>query len=80
MASELVGRMAILVATRRCLGMGVADSRALRCDSSVRMHRFVRRSAYVPFLRFWGDVRQDFLQSLAGALHGTLGSYLRDAL
>jgi hypothetical protein len=34
----------------------------------------------VPFRRFWGDVRREFMQRLSAALHGTLGSYLRDAL
>jgi hypothetical protein len=28
---------------------------------------------------FWGDVRREFTQRLSAALHGTLGSYLRDA-
>jgi hypothetical protein len=30
--------------------------------------------------RFWGDVRREFMQRLSAALHGTLGSYLRDTL
>jgi hypothetical protein len=34
--------MAILVAVRRFLGMGVADSRSLRYDFYVRMQHFVR--------------------------------------
>jgi hypothetical protein len=58
MAAELVDRMAILVAVRRSLGMGVADSRSLRSESYVRMKRFTRRNVYVPFWRFWGDVRR----------------------
>jgi hypothetical protein len=37
MAAELVDRLAILVAVRRFLGMGVADSRSLRSDNYVRM-------------------------------------------
>jgi hypothetical protein len=49
--------------------------------SYVHMQHFVRRSTTnVPFLRFWGDVRREFMQRLSAALHGILGSYLRDAL
>jgi hypothetical protein len=33
-----------------------------------------------PFDGFWGDVRREFLQRLFDDLHGTLGSYFRDAL
>jgi hypothetical protein len=29
---------------------------------------------------FWGNVRREFIQRLFAALHGTLGSYLCDAL
>jgi hypothetical protein len=54
MAGELVDHMAILVAARRFPGMGAADSRSLRSDNYVRMQRFVRRTTYVPFRRFWG--------------------------
>jgi hypothetical protein len=39
-----------------------------------------RRSTHVPFRRVWGDVRREFMQPLFAALHGTLGSQLRDAL
>jgi hypothetical protein len=35
---------------------------------------------FVPFQRFWGDVRREFLHRLCVARHGTLDSYLRDAL
>jgi hypothetical protein len=82
MAAELVDRlMAILVVVRRFLGMGAPDSRSLRSDSYVRMQHFVRRSStFVPFRRFLGDVRREFIQRLSAALHGTLGSYLSDAL
>jgi hypothetical protein len=80
MAAELVDRLAILVDVRRFPSMGAADSRSLRSDSYVRMQHFVRRSTSVPFRRFWGDVRREFMQRLSAALHGTLGSYLRDAL
>jgi hypothetical protein len=34
---------------------------------------------YFPFRRFCGDVRREFMQRHSAALHGTLGSYLRDA-
>jgi hypothetical protein len=79
MAAELVDCLAILVAVRRFLGMGAADSRSLRSNSYVRMQHFVRRSTFVPFRRFWGDVRREFMQGLSAALHDTMGSYLRDA-
>jgi hypothetical protein len=42
MALELVNRVAILVVVRRILGMGVVDSRSLRCDNYVRLQHFVR--------------------------------------
>jgi hypothetical protein len=80
LAAELVDRQAILVAVRRFLGMGAANSRSLRSDIYVRMQHFVRRTTHVPFRRFWGDMRREFMQRLCDALHGTLGSYLRDAL
>jgi hypothetical protein len=79
MAAELVDRLAILVAVRRFPCMGAADSRSLRSDSYVRMQHFVRLSTSVPFRRFLGDVRREFMQRLSVALRGTLGSYLRDA-
>jgi hypothetical protein len=44
------------------------------------MREFVRRSSYVPFRRFLGDCRREFMQRLSVALHDTLGSYSRDAL
>jgi hypothetical protein len=74
MAVELVDRLAILVAVRRFPGKGAADSRSLRSDSYVRMQHFVRRTAYVPFRRFLGDVRREFMQHHSPALHGTLGN------
>jgi hypothetical protein len=79
MAAELVDRLAILVAVRRFPGLGADDSRSLRSNIYARMQKIVRRSTYVPFRRFWGDVRREFMQSLSAALHGTMGSYLRDA-
>jgi hypothetical protein len=41
---------------------------------------FVRHTTYVPFRRFLGDARREFMQRLFTALYGTLGFYLRDAL
>jgi hypothetical protein len=79
MAAELVDRLAILVAVRRFPGMGAPDSRSSRSDSYVRMQHFVRRSTYVPFRRFFGYVRREFMHRLSAAFRGTLGSYLRDA-
>jgi hypothetical protein len=58
MAAELADRLAILVAVRRFLGMGVAGSRSLRSDSYVRMQNFVRRTTSIPFgvfLRMCGE-------------------------
>jgi hypothetical protein len=81
MAAELVDRWAILVAARRrFLGMGATDSPSLRYDSYVRMEHFVRQSTFVPFRRFLGDVRREFVQLLSTTLYGTWGSYRRDAL
>jgi hypothetical protein len=80
MAAELVDRFAILVAVRRFHGMGDADSRSLRFDNCVRIPHFVRRATFVPFRRFWGDMRRELMQRLFAAINGTLGSYLRDAL
>jgi hypothetical protein len=78
-SAELVDRLAILVVGRRFPGMGAADSRSLRSNRYVRIQHFVRRSTSVPFWRFLGDVRREFMQRLCVALHGTPGSYLRDA-
>jgi hypothetical protein len=77
MATELVDRMIILVAINRFPGIGVANSDSLSSDNYVRMRHFVRRTTCVPFRRFWGDVRREFMRSLFAALHGT---YLRNAL
>jgi hypothetical protein len=80
MPAELVDRLAILVAIRRFHGMGATDSRSLSYAKYIRMQHFVRRTSYVPFRRFLGDVRREFMHRLFVALHGTLVSYLRDAL
>jgi hypothetical protein len=79
MSAELVDHLAILVVVRRFPSMGAADSRSLRYESYVRLQHFVRRNTYGPFRRFGGDVRREFMQRLSAALHGTLGSDLRDA-
>jgi hypothetical protein len=60
--------------------MGEADSRSLRSDNYVRVQHFIRRTTSIPFRRFLGNVRHEFMQRLFAALHGNLGSYLRDAL
>jgi hypothetical protein len=81
MAAMIVYRIAILVAVRRFHGMGATNSRSLRSGTYVRMqYHFVHRFTYVPFRLFWGNVGQKFMQSQYAALHGALGSYLRDAL
>jgi hypothetical protein len=80
MAAELVDRTAIFVAARRFHGMGAVDSCSLRYDDYVRMQHFVRRTTFVPFGAFWGDVRREFVQRLSVALHGTLGSHFRDVV
>jgi hypothetical protein len=74
MAAELDDNLAIVVAVRCFLDMGVANSRSLRFDTYVRMQHFVRRSTFVFFRRCLGDVRQEFIQRLCAYLHGTLGS------
>jgi hypothetical protein len=79
-AAELVDRLAVLVAFRRFHGLGASDSRSPRYGIYVRMQHFVPRSTYVPFRGFLGDVRGEFPQSIYIDLHGTLVSYLRDAL
>jgi len=79
MAAELVDRLAI----RRFLGMGVIEPRSLRSESYVRIQYFVRQTTTLPFRRFLEDVphvRREFTQRLSASLHGTMSSYLRDAL
>jgi hypothetical protein len=49
MAAGLVDRLAILVVVCPFLGMGVANSRSLHCDTYVRMQHFMRRYTFVPF-------------------------------
>jgi hypothetical protein len=63
MAAELVDRFAILVVVRRFHDTGDANIRSLRCDNYARMQHFVRRSTYIiPFRRFLGDMRREFMQ------------------
>jgi hypothetical protein len=80
MAAELVDRLAILVAVRRFPGMGAIDYRSLRYDRYVRMQHSVSPTTSFVFRCILRDVRREVIQRLFAALHGTLGSYLRDAL
>jgi hypothetical protein len=50
----------------------------MRYDNYVRIS-FVNLLVF-PFDVFWGHVLRELLQRLFTTLHGTLGSYLRDAL
>jgi hypothetical protein len=80
MAAKFIDHMAALVPVRRFPGMGATDSCSFRSHNYVRTQHFVRRSTtYVPFRRFGGDVRREFMQRFSAALTSTLGSYLRDA-
>jgi hypothetical protein len=61
--------------------MDVAKSSSMGFDGYARPTSLIRRPAYIPFHRLLSDVRREFMQRLSiRALHGTLGSYLRDAL
>jgi hypothetical protein len=64
MAAEVAYRKFFLEVLRRFPGMGAADSRSLRYDRYVSMRHFVRRSTFVSFRRFGGDVRRKLLQRL----------------
>jgi hypothetical protein len=72
MTDELVDRVAIMVAVRHFRGMGDVDSRSLRSDSYVRLKHFVRRTTSIPFRRFLGGVRREFMQRLYATLLGTM--------
>jgi hypothetical protein len=78
MAVELVDRLAILVAFRRFPGMVL-----LALDPCALTGMSVCKISFVELLMIlfgvFGDVRREFMQRLSAALHGTLGSYLRDA-
>jgi hypothetical protein len=65
---------------RRFPVMGAADSCSLPSGKYARMQHFVRRTTYIPFRHLLGNVRREFMQHLFATLHGTLGTYLRDAL
>jgi hypothetical protein len=80
LAVDLLDRLAILVVVQRFPCMGAADSRSLRSESYARIKEFVRWSTYVPFRPVCRDVHREFMQRLSVVLHGTLGSYLCDAL
>jgi hypothetical protein len=82
MAVDLVDHLAIIVAVRRFLSMGAADSRSLRSESYTRMNEFARRSTPSPFRRFLGGVcvvrsRNVFLWSFVARW---VPIYLRDAV
>jgi hypothetical protein len=79
MAADLSDRLALLVAARCFPGGGVADSRSLRSDTSCPHATFRSSIYFVPIRRSWGVVRREIMQRLSVALHGTLGSNLRDA-
>jgi hypothetical protein len=60
--------------------MGVTFFHSLHSDKYPRMKAFVRRSAFVPFRRFLGDVHRELImQHLYVVLRSTVGSYVRDA-
>jgi hypothetical protein len=84
LAGELVDRLAILVAVRRFPGMGAASSRNLvLCAMAFITVCNISLDYLCSFSAFWafgGYVRREFMQRLSVALHGTLGSYPRDAL
>jgi hypothetical protein len=80
MADKLVDRLVVLMAVRRFHGMGATESRSLRSGNYVRMQHFDRRSTIVPFRRFLGDVRREFMQPPFVVLHCTMGSHRRDPL
>jgi hypothetical protein len=80
MAVDRDVRLVILVVDRRFPSMGAAGSRSSRSESYARMKELVRQSKYVPFHRFHGLVRREFMQRLPVGFHGTLGSNFRDTL
>jgi hypothetical protein len=58
-----VDRSAILAVICRFLGMGTGESRSLHLDDYVCMPEFVRRSTSLPFRRFLGDIRREFMRN-----------------
>jgi hypothetical protein len=67
MAVGLDYSLAILVTVQLFPRMGAVDSPSLRSKSYDRMKEFVRRSICVPFYRFLGDVRREFMQRFCGS-------------
>jgi hypothetical protein len=67
------------VAVHRFFNMGAEDSRSLRYEMMSACNiSFVNLS--FPFDGFWGDIcAARILATPCAALHGALGSYLRDA-
>jgi hypothetical protein len=62
---ELVDRLAVLVVVRCLSSLGAADdTRFLRSESYARMKEYVRQYSLIPFRRFLGDVRLEFMQRL----------------
>jgi hypothetical protein len=79
MSVELVDRLSILVAVRRFPSLQNLGYCGLTFMSVCNIS-FVDLLLF-PFEDFWGiHMRREFMQRLSPALHGTLGSYLRDAL
>jgi hypothetical protein len=61
--------------------LGAANSRSLRSESYARIKELEQQFTSIPFRRFLGDVRREcIIQRCCAVLHGTLDSYLRDAL
>jgi hypothetical protein len=80
MAIELVDRLAIWWQFVASLAWVVLT--LVLCALAVMSVCIISSVELFPFRfrRFGGDVRREFMQRLCAALHGTLGSYLRDAL
>jgi hypothetical protein len=60
--------------------LSAADSRSLRFKGYALVKKNVQRSTTVHFRRSLGGVRCELMQRLSMFLHGSMGSYLRDAL
>jgi hypothetical protein len=80
MVVELVDRLAILLVVHRFPGMCADDSRSLRSGMLCPYATFCSSIYLCSVSAFFGDVRRELMQRLFAALHGTLGSYFRDAL
>jgi hypothetical protein len=66
--------------TRTSVWYGGIMLQYIRSNMYARMKAFVRSSLSTSFHRLLGEVRREFMQRLSVVFHGTLGSYLRDAL